>query len=46
MMDTNELLDYIQDDYPILICGNDIAIIKKEFEKGEDNFYLLKKREK
>ena len=46
MMDTNELLAYIQDDYPILICGNDIAIIKKEFEKGEDNFYLLKKREK
>lgn len=44
IMNVNEILDYISDEcMPIIVCGNNNAIIKKEFEKGEDNFYLLKK---
>lgn len=44
IMNVDELLDYISDEcMPVIICGNNIAIIKKEFEKDEDNFYLLKK---
>ena len=44
IMNVNEVLDYISDEYmPVIVCGNNNAIIKKEFEKGEDNFYLLKK---
>lgn len=44
IMNINETLDYIRDEYmPVIVCGNNIAVIKKEFEKGEDNFYLLKK---
>ncbi len=43
-MNINEILDYISDEYmPVIVYGNNIAVIKKEFEKGEDNFYLLKK---
>ena len=43
-MNVNEVLDYISDEcMPVIVCGNNNAIIKKEFEKGEDNFYLLKK---
>lgn len=44
IMNVNEILDYISDEcMPVIVCGNNNAIIKKEFEKGEDNFYLLKK---
>ena len=44
IMNVNEVLDYISDEcMPVIVCGNNNAIIKKEFEKGEDNFYLLKK---
>lgn len=44
IMNVNEVLDYISDECMfVIVCGNNIAIIKKEFEKGEDNFYLLKK---
>lgn len=44
IMNINETLDYIRDEYmPVIVCGNNIAVIKKEYEKGEDNFYLLKK---
>lgn len=44
IMNINEILDYISDEYmPVIVYGNNIAVIKKEFEKGEDNFYLLKK---
>lgn len=44
IMNVNETLDYISDEcMPVIVCGNNNAIIKKEFEKGEDNFYLLKK---
>ena len=44
IMNINEVLDYIHDEYlPVIVCGNNIAVIKKEFEKGEDNFYILKK---
>lgn len=44
IMNVNEVLDYISDEcMPVIVCGNNIVIIKKEFEKGEDNFYLLKK---
>ena len=40
----SSLCDYISDEcMPVIVCGNNNAIIKKEFEKGEDNFYLLKK---
>lgn len=43
-MNINEVLEYIYDEYlPVIIYGNNVAVIKKEFEKGEDNFYLLKK---
>ena len=43
-MNINEILDYISDEYmPVIVYGNNIAVIKKEFEKEEDNFYLLKK---
>lgn len=43
-MNVNEVLDYISDEcMPVIVCGNNIAIIKKEFEKDEDNFYLIKK---
>ena len=44
IMNVNEVLDYISDEcMPVIVCGNNNAVIKKEFEKGEDNFYLLKK---
>lgn len=44
IMNVNEILDYMSDEcMPVIVCGNNNAIIKKEFEKGEDNFYLLKK---
>ena len=44
IMNVNEILDYISDEcMPVIVFGNNNAIIKKEFEKGEDNFYLLKK---
>lgn len=44
IMNIDEILDYINNEFmPVIICGNNIAVIKKEFEKGEDNFYLLKK---
>ncbi len=44
IMNINEVLDYIYDEYsPVIVCGTNIAIIKKEFEKGENNYYLLKK---
>lgn len=44
IMNINEVLDYIYEEYsPVIVCGNNIAVIKKEFEKGEDNYYLLKK---
>ena len=44
IMNVNEILDYISDDrMPVIVCGDNNAIIKKEFEKGKDNFYLLKK---
>ena len=45
IMNVNEILDYISDEcMPVIVCGNNNAIIKKEFEKGEDNFYLLKNK--
>lgn len=44
-MNVNEVLDYINDEcMPVIVCGNNIAIIKKEFEKDEDNFYLIKNK--
>lgn len=44
IMNVVEILDYIRDEYmPVIVCGNNIAVIKKEVEKGEYNFYLLKK---
>ena len=44
IMNINEVLEYIYDEYlPVIIYGNNVAVIKKEFEEGEDNFYLLKK---
>lgn len=44
IMNVNEVLDYISDEcMPVIVCGNNNAIIKEEFEKGKDNFYLLKK---
>ena len=44
IMNINEVLEYIYDEYlHVIIYGNNVAVIKKEFEKGEDNFYLLKK---
>ena len=43
IMNIREVLDYINNEYsPVIVCGNNIAIIKKEFEHGDDNFYLLK----
>lgn len=45
IMNINEVLEYIYDEYlPVIIYGNNVAVIKKEFEKGEDNFYLLKNK--
>lgn len=42
-LNVDEVLEYIADEYmPIIICGKSTALIKKEFEKGEINFYLLK----
>ncbi len=46
IMNVNEVLDYIYDEYsPVIVYGTstNIAVIKKELEKGEDNYYLLKK---
>ena len=44
IMNVNAILDYISDEWkPVIVCGDNNSIIKKEFEKGEDNFYLLKK---
>ena len=44
-MNADEVLAYIADEYmPVIICGKSTALIKKEFEKGEFNFYLLKKQ--
>ena len=44
MMNINEILCHIYDEHlPVIICGKDIMVIKKEFEKGEDNFFFLKK---
>ena len=43
-MNINEILNYLYDEYsPVIVCGTNFAIVKKEFEKGSDNFYLLKK---
>lgn len=40
-MNVNEVLDYISDEYmPVIVCGNNNAIIKKiikYFFKGESN---------
>ena len=44
IMNVSEVLEYIDDEYmPVIVYGSNIAVIKKEFEKGEDNYYLLKK---
>ena len=44
IMDNIEVFDYIYNEYsPVIVCGNNIAVIKKEYEKGDDNYYLLKK---
>ncbi len=44
IMTIDEVLDYIYNEFSaVIVCGTNIAVIKKEFEKGEDNFYLLKK---
>lgn len=43
IMDINEMFNYIYDEYsPVVVCGTDVAVVKKEFEKGEYNYYLLK----
>lgn len=45
MMNINEILCHIYDEHlPVIICGEDVAVIKKEFEKGEDNFFFLKNK--
>lgn len=42
-LNVDEVLEYIADEYmPVIICGKSTALIKKEFEKGEVNFFLLK----
>lgn len=44
LMNIIEILDYINDEHmPVIVYGDNIAVIKREYEKGEDNFYLLKK---
>lgn len=44
LMNINEILDYINDEHmPVIVYGDNIAVIKREYEKCEDNFYLLKK---
>lgn len=42
-LNIDDVLDYISDEYSsVIVFDNDRVIIKKEFEKGEDNFYFLK----
>lgn len=45
IMSVTEVLEYLDNEYmPVIVCGNNIAVIKKEFEKCSDNYYLLKNR--
>lgn len=43
IMNKSEVIEYIYNEYsPVIVCGNNILLIKKEFEKGNNNYYLLK----
>ena len=43
LMGVNEAVNYVCNEYmPVIIFGANVAVIKKEFEKGGDNIYLLK----
>lgn len=43
MMSTKQVLEYLADEYtPVIVCGAKIALVKKEFESGNDNFFILK----
>lgn len=45
IMDASKVLNYMSDeDFPVIVCGKEISIVKKEFEKNQDNYYLLKKQ--
>ena len=45
VMRANDVINYICDVYfPVLVLGNSMAIVKKEFEKGTKNFFLLKNK--
>ena len=44
ILEGNDVLEYISEELsPVIVCGTNIAVLKKEFEKGTFNFYLLKK---
>lgn len=45
IMNKSEVIEYINNEYlPIIVCGNNISLIKKEFEKGNNNYYFLKNK--
>lgn len=42
IMNVDEILCHIYEEHlPVIICGDDVVVIKKEFEKGENNFFFL-----
>ena len=42
IMNIDEILYHMYEEHlPVIICADDFAVIKKEFEKGENNFFFL-----
>ena len=42
IMNIDEILYHMYEEHlPVIICGDDVMVIKKEIEKGENNFFFL-----
>lgn len=43
-MTKSQVLTYLDESFgPVIVCGANIAIVKKEYEVGTDNYFLLNK---
>ncbi len=43
-MSKKQVIDCLDEDFgPVIVCGTNIAIVKKEYEVGTENYFLLNK---
>lgn len=44
IMSKKQVIDCLNEDFgPVIVCGANIAVVKKEYEAGTDNYFLLNK---